>query len=120
MQMTGIVCSMAVALAVLGNFPAYAQSKVDFAKDIQPLLRQNCQGCHGAGQQQGGMRLDRRSSAMKVGTRRLVPGSSDNSFVYLRISGTNHGPQMPPTGAMSAEQIALVKSWIDQGAEWPD
>src|SRR5262249_3941184 len=30
------------------------------------------------------------------------------------------GPQMPPTGALKPEQIAIIKSWIDQGAEWPD
>jgi ankyrin repeat protein len=30
------------------------------------------------------------------------------------------GSQMPPTGALKAEQIALIKAWIDQGAEWPD
>jgi len=99
---------------------ASAQEKVDFAKEVQPLLRQNCQGCHGSAQQMAGLRLDRRSSALKPGTRRLVPGSSDSSYIYLRASGTNHGPQMPPTGAMSNEQIALLKSWIDQGAQWPD
>jgi ankyrin repeat protein len=100
--------------------PASAQDKVDFARDIQPLLRQNCQSCHGAVQQMAGLRLDRRSSAFKAGTRRVVPGSSDNSYLYLRASGSNHGPQMPPTGAMSDDQIELVKRWIDQGAQWPD
>jgi Planctomycete cytochrome C len=41
-----------------------AQVTVDFAKDVQPLLRQSCVGCHGPSMQQAGLRLDRRSSAL--------------------------------------------------------
>src|SRR5207244_8882801 len=39
---------------------------------------------------------------------------------FLKVSGTRVGPQMPPTGALRAEEIATIKAWIDQGAEWPD
>ena len=95
-------------------------TKVDFAKVIQPLLRQNCLGCHGPAVQQAGLRLDRKSSAMKPFSRRITAGSSANSMLYHRISGTEYGPQMPPTGALRPEQIALIKAWIDNGAEWPD
>lgn len=66
------------------------------------------------------MRLDRRSSALKKFSRRVVPGSSEYSMVYDRMAGEDFGPQMPPTGALRLEQIALIKAWIDQGAEWPD
>jgi ankyrin repeat protein len=66
------------------------------------------------------MRLDRKSSAMKAISRRIVPGSSANSFVYHRLIGDEYGPQMPPTGALRPEQIATIKAWIDQGADWPD
>jgi ankyrin repeat protein len=99
---------------------AQATAKADFAKDIQPLFRQNCVSCHGPAVQQNGLRLDRKSSAMKPFSRRITAGSSANSFLYHRIAGTEYGPQMPPTGALRAEQIALVKAWIDQGADWPD
>lgn len=50
---------------------------------------------------------------------RVVPGKSASSRVYLRITG-QAGLQMPPTGALTPDQIAIVKAWIDQGAEWPD
>ena len=103
-----------------GVLSAQAPAKVDFAKQIQPLFRQNCFGCHGPAVQQAGMRLDRKSSAMKAFSRRVVAGNSANSMIYHRISDTDYGPQMPPTGPLHAEQIALVKAWIDQGAEWPD
>jgi mono/diheme cytochrome c family protein len=100
---------------LLGQAPA----KVDFAKDVQPLLRQNCVGCHGPMMQNGGMRLDRKSSASK--SRRIVPGSSANSFVYHRVIGTEFGTQMPPTGDLRPEEeVAMIMNWIDQDAECPD
>ena len=101
---------------------AFAQTavKVEFAKDIQPILRQSCVSCHGPAQQMGGLRLDRRSSVFKTGMRRVVPGSSENSFLYHRIAGSEYGMQMPPTGPLRSEQVAVLKAWIDQGAHWPD
>jgi len=57
---------------------------------------------------------------MKAFSRRVVPGSSANSFVYHRLIGNEYGTQMPPTGPLRAELIAIVKTWIDQGADWPD
>src|SRR5262249_5077619 len=51
---------------------------------------------------------------------RLQPGSSATSRMYLRLIGTDLGPLMPPSAALSASQISLVKDWIDQGAPWPD
>lgn len=99
---------------------AQGTSEVDFGRDIQPLFRQNCLSCHGPATQQAGLRLDRKSSAMKPYSRRISAGSSENSFLYHRISGAESGPQMPPTGALRPEQIALVKAWIDEGAHWPD
>jgi ankyrin repeat protein len=95
-------------------------NKIDFGKDVLPVLRQNCVGCHGASQQNAGLRLDRRSSVFKAGTRRIVPGSPDNSFVFHRLTGSTYGPQMPPSGPLRPEQIAVVRAWIEQGAEWPD
>jgi ankyrin repeat protein len=101
--------------------PAFGQSpKVDFARDVQPIFRQNCIGCHGPALATNGLRLDRKSSVLKDGARRVVPGSSENSFLYHRLVSTEYGLQMPPTGALKPEQIAIIKTWIEQGAEWPD
>ncbi len=57
---------------------------------------------------------------MVISRRGVVPGSSDNSFLFHRISGTEYGLQMPPTGPLRPEQIQIIKTWIDQGADWPD
>lgn len=100
---------------------AATDAKVDFGRDVLPVIRQNCVTCHGPNVQMNNFRLDRRNSAMRGGTRSvIVPGSSASSRLYLRLIGKEFGNQMPPTGALNPEQIALIKTWIDQGAEWPD
>jgi ankyrin repeat protein len=103
-----------------GLCSAQPSAKVDFARDVLPILRQNCVSCHGPAEQTNGLRLDRKSSAMKFGTRRVVPGSSQNSLLYHRLIGTEYGMQMPPTGALPPEQIQIIKTWIEEGADWPD
>ena len=108
------LCSFAVA----GVLSAQTPAKIDFAQDVLPILRQNCVGCHGPAVQTSGLRLDRRS--VVISRRGVVPGSSDNSFLYHRISGNAYGMQMPPTGPLRPEQIDTIKRWIDQGADWPD
>src|SRR5213595_2656830 len=107
------LCSSAFA-AILSAQTA----KVDFVRDVQPILRQNCVSCHGPTQQVSGLRLDRKSAVL--GRRGVVPGSTDNSLLYHRLTGTAYGMQMPPTGPLRPEQIHVIKTWIDQGADWPD
>lgn len=69
----------------------------------------------------GGMRMDRRSSAMGIrGGTTIGPGNADGSRLYLKLISAKYGGRMPPTGPLSPEQISLIKTWIDQGAEWPD
>src|SRR2546422_4158401 len=99
---------------------AQVATKVDFARDVMPIFRQSCSGCHGQSQQMNGLRLDRRSSVFKNGVRRVVPGSSENSLLYHRLIGSEFGLQMPPTGALRSEQVSTIKAWIEQGAEWAD
>jgi ankyrin repeat protein len=100
---------------------AQSSGHVDFQRDVQPILRQNCYGCHGPTQQMSSFRLDRRRDAMRGGTiADIGPGNSEGSRLYLRLVGNQFGLQMPPTGALKPEQIGIIKAWIDQGAEWPD
>ena len=109
-----------IGKALVAQVPA----KVDFARDVQPLFKEHCIECHGPSQQMRGLRLDRRRDALpnRVGANgaRIVPGNSAASILYRRVSATQAGKQMPPAGPLRPEQISLIKSWIDQGAEWPD
>ena len=104
-----------------GVLAAQTPGKVDFRRDIRPIFQEHCVGCHGPDQQMSGMRLDRRSSAMGIrGGTTIGPGNAEGSRLYLKLISTKYGSRMPPTGPLSAEQIGLIKAWIDQGAEWPD
>jgi Planctomycete cytochrome C len=113
-----LVLSVLVACALAEGASAQVPVKIDFGRDVLPIFRQNCLGCHGASQQMNGLRLDRRSSVMRV--RRVVPGGVENSLLYKRLLGdSEYGPQMPPTGSLRPEQIDIIKIWIEQGANWP-
>lgn len=117
--------ALATMMAALsGPTSAQAPAAVDFARDVQPLLRANCYSCHGETLQSGNFRLDRRRDSMpnRVGANgaRVVPGDSASSRLYIRVAGNQGGLQMPPTGALRPEDIGLIKTWIDQGAPWPD
>jgi N-acyl-D-amino-acid deacylase len=118
MQCSKLSLAMLCSLAVIRLLPAQTPSKVDFAKDVQPILRQNCVTCHSGTQPASGMRLDRKSAV--INRRGVVPGSAENSFLFHRISGNDYGMQMPPTGALKPEQIDTIKRWIEQGSDWPD
>lgn len=98
-----------------------ASDKVDFRRDVQPLLKQYCIECHGPTQQMHGFRLDRRRDAMRGGSVFMItPGNSAGSRLFQKLNGAEYGPQMPPTGPLSQDQIKIIGTWIDQGAEWPD
>ncbi len=96
-------------------------AKVDFVRDVQPLFRAHCAGCHGPKQQKNGFRLDRRRDAFRGGVaNQIAPGNSEASHLYFRLVGSHGHLPMPPDGPLSPEQIKLIKAWIDQGAVWPD
>jgi len=105
--------------------PVDARGKVDFVRHIQPLLRRHCYQCHGHDVQEGSLRLDLKQRAMSGGDHGqvIVPGRSGQSLLVTLISGT--GPaarRMPPVdegNPLSPAQIALVRDWIDAGAQWP-
>jgi len=102
------------------KFPPAASRKVDYKKDIQPLLAQNCYSCHGPEVQQAGLRLDLRQNALRGGDYGPVIkiGDSAASKLIHRLVDGDGGLQMPPNGALSNEEIGLLRAWIDQGAEF--
>jgi mono/diheme cytochrome c family protein len=96
---------------------------VDFAKHIQPILEQSCYTCHGPKTQLGGLRLDSKKLALEGGQsgKAIIPGKAAESHVYQRVAGIGDQARMPMGGdPLPAEQIELIRNWIDQGAEWPE
>src|SRR6266481_5995878 len=100
-----------------------ASAKVDFLKQIQPILESSCYGCHGPKKQMAGLRFDEKSAALAGGQSGavIIPGKSVDSPLYRRVAGLGDQPRMPMGGKpLDASQIALIRAWIDQGADWPD
>ena len=100
-----------------------AAAPVDFVRDVQPLLQEHCHSCHGPSKQEAAFRLDHKPSAMKGGDfgSAILPGKSADSLLVHAIEGRNPKMRMPRKGdPLSAEQIAIIRRWIDEGAVWPD
>ncbi len=100
-----------------------AAATVDFERDILPIFRRACFGCHGPEKQKSGYRLDVRQVALTGGdgyAPNVVPGSASSSPLVEFIEGKGD-LSMPPEGPrLAAREVDLVRAWIDQGAVWPD
>ena len=100
-----------------------AQAKVDFAKDVLPVLQQSCFKCHGAEKQKGKLRLDSMEAAIKGGKGgpALVVGDAAKSELVKRVLlPKTHDDFMPAEAEpLPAKQIDILKDWINQGAVWP-
>ncbi len=99
-----------------------AEPDIDFARQVQPILARKCYACHGPGTQEGSLRLDHAEGALKAlesGEVGIVPGKPDASEVLRRVSSTDDSERMPPKGKpLSASEVSILKSWIEQGAKW--
>ena len=92
--------------------------KVDFAKSIQGVFEARCIDCHGPKKQKADLRLDSEEGAL---AEVVKPGKSGESKLYKYISlPADHEDIMPPKGdPLTKVQIASIKQWIDEGANWP-
>jgi hypothetical protein len=105
------------------KLPPAVKVQVEFRSDIEPLLKEKCQSCHGTEQQLSGLRLDTRSATLSGGNSGIVikPGNSRESRLIHLVAGLNKELRMPMTGdPLTAEQVGLLRAWIDQGVLWPE
>ncbi len=95
----------------------------DFAKDVKPILAKACASCHGDAKQKGGLRLDRKADALAGGDsgKAILPKHAMDSPLLHRVSSIDPETVMPPKGEkLTAKEIAILREWIDAGADWPD
>ena len=98
---------------------------IDFSRDIQPILSENCYHCHGpdAKARKAELRLDQREGAMRTqdGVTVVKPGDSKASELIARIFTTEADDVMPPVKSnrvLTAAQKELLRRWVDEGAKW--
>jgi len=121
----GVVLLLASAVSSLSK-SADAPSKIDFNRDIRPIFSDHCYACHGPDEpkRKAGLRLDIQEEAfkeLKSGNHALVAGSVAKSALVARITSSDPDEIMPPpkhNKPLTSEQIALLKQWVEEGAQW--
>jgi uncharacterized membrane protein len=109
-----IICAV-ICLGLAQNAVAF---DVDFVKDIKPIFENHCMHCHGPVEQES-PRIDDRDDAMDY----IEAGSAEDSVFYEVLISDNEDELMPPEDhnkPLSPAQITLIKTWINEGADWPE
>jgi ankyrin repeat protein len=108
--------------------PPMHQEKVDFARQIKPVLERSCAGCHSGEKARGLFRLDSREAVLRGGASgvpAVVPGQGLKSPLIDHVSGQKPDMEMPPGAVrgrfpgLTTDEVALLRAWVDQGADWP-
>lgn len=111
-----------IAGAALSWMAASAQTtqvKTDFAKDVAPVLEQQCLACHSQQKRAGGLAIVSREAL--IARNAIIPGKPDASPLYVLSALPSGKPgAMPPGGPrMPDDQLAALRNWIAAGAPWP-
>ena len=117
-----LISFAAFAATARGDDPANPaadpNAPVSFSKVVMPILQRKCQGCHQPAKMQGKLDLTT-FVALQAGGRNgttIDPGKPEASLLVEQVEGPM--PIMPPTGApLTAEEVAIVKQWVAQGAK---
>jgi uncharacterized membrane protein len=101
--------------AVPAPAPKPVVVKVDFATQVKPFFTKYCYECHGPtiNLPPGGVNMGSRRSVLDV----IVPGSPFTSLLFKEI--WNHKMPLPGHPQPTVAEIAMMRQWIDEGAEWP-
>jgi hypothetical protein len=116
--------SVFLAICFILTAPSLGAAEVDYLRDIKPLFLARCAACHGAVRHKAGLRLDA-APLIRKGSKRgpvVVAGKSDDSLLIEAVLGKDR-VRMPPEkegSGLTAKEVALLRTWIDQGARMPD
>ena len=113
--------ALVIAHVLLPTGALFADT-VDYLRDVKPILEARCYSCHGAVEQEGGLRLDTGAFIRQGGDSGpgIHAGLPAKSLLIARISAADESEQMPPEGnPLTPEQIATLRAWIQQGAASP-
>ncbi len=103
---------------------AVKRGAIDYFQQVQPLLEAKCLECHRGSKAKGDLRLDTLADALRGGESNgagIVPGKPDHSAILQRVTTEDEDSIMPPKGKrLTPEEVALLTTWIQEGANWPD
>jgi len=113
---------MVPRIAIISLLAApFAGAAVDFAHQVVPVLREHCSKCHMGDAKKGGLSMNTRE-ALLAGSENgevVEPGKADVSLFLEALLSDDKSERMPPKGArVPAEQIAVLREWIDGGMAW--
>ena len=93
-----------------------------FETSVRPLLAAECYDCHGPDKAKSGLRLDHLDLILKGGDTgpALVPGKVQDSLLIEAVRRDDPDFAMPPKKELTADQVAILEKWIENGAVWPD
>jgi hypothetical protein len=118
-------CLIAAAAFALPALSSAAAGKLDFNRDIRPILSDNCFACHGfdAKKRKADLRLDIPDDAyaVKDGVQAIKPFDAAASSIIQRITTQDEDEVMPPPDShkkVTAQQVEILKRWISEGAEY--
>ncbi len=120
---TGLALAITATAAAKKELPPAAKKAgLTFDKDIKPIFEKSCFECHGDKKQKGKLRLDSLAATLKGGEngKSVVVGKSADSALVKAVARLVEDDAMPPEGKgkpLTAEQIGLIRAWIDQGAK---
>src|SRR5688572_7749427 len=113
-------CLLPLVVVLVSPAALTADEKVDFARDVRPILSNRCFKCHGPAVQRSKLRLDTFEGATKGGV--IVPGKPDQSPLIARVTEpSDEDGRMPPPEVgdrLTPAEIATLRAWIEQGAEY--
>jgi hypothetical protein len=122
LSLTAVVGSvLAISSTIVTGAEPPLPDRIEFNRDVRPILSDNCFYCHGpdAGHRQAELRLDIREEALALSA--VVPGRADESPLIERIVTDDVDALMPPPHSnkkLSERQKEILKRWIEQGAEY--
>src|SRR5262245_47443963 len=126
--MLGLLALLAIGARTREIAQAQGQPprRIDFNRDIRPILSEKCWACHGpdASNKKIKLRLDSEAAALADlgrGRRAVVPRHPEQSELVKRISAADSDVRMPPASSgrtLGQAEIALLTEWIAQGAPW--
>ena len=105
------------------KLPPAATNRIDFLRDIKPILDDHCLKCHGPSKPKSGFRVDDRDALLKGGenSKAVLPGQSAKSPLIHFAARLVEDMKMPPPGKgepLTPTEVGLLRAWIDQGVEW--